>query len=131
MSISAKDVVDAALKLLSHVNAAGVIDQAKEARFYGMAPAYLTVLTYELAGCEGVTGIVPVTSLNQQLTLSDETALKALPAGLAMYFSLAERDSVLYNHFSKVYYESFMPSVKSGETEIEDYYGVKCDPTFR
>jgi len=44
---------------------------------------------------------------------------------------LIDRDDACYNHFSSLYYESLVPSVRPDEIFIEDYYGVRADPTFR
>ena len=132
MSVTGKTAVDAALRLICHVNAAGAVEQTRQAKYYGMAPAFLTVLQYELAACENAGALPePVTDLQTALSLSDETALKALPAGLAMYFALTDRDSELYNHFSKVYYGGFIPGIRPAEIPLGDYYGVLKDPTLR
>lgn len=131
MSVTAKNVADLALKLIGRVNAAGAVDENRESRYYGMAPAYLTVLQTELAELENTDAPRPVADLSQMLSVSDETALKVMPAGLAMYFSLIDRDSELYNHFSQVYYGSFIPQIKPDENELEDYYGVLDDDSMR
>lgn len=131
MSVDAKTVVDLALKLLGRVNTAGAVEENRESRYYGMAPAFLTVLQQELSGFEN-TGAAPrVEELSQILSVSDETALKAMPAGLAMYFSLIDRDSGLYDQFSQIYYGNYLPQMKADETAISDYYGVLTDDTLQ
>lgn len=138
--VTAKTVVEQALTLLGHVDAAGAVNESRESRYYGAAPAYLTVLQLELARAEGA-GNAPgetaqenlpgaVTSLDEPIQLQDETALKTLPAGLAMYFALIDRDTELYNHFSRVYYGSFVPSARPDETSIIDHYHALDDPYF-
>jgi hypothetical protein len=54
-----------------------------------------------------------------------------LPFGLAMYFAVIDRDSELYNHFSQLYYGTLLPSIKTDETAIQDYYGVMSDRTLQ
>jgi hypothetical protein len=131
MSVSAKDVTDAALKLICHVNDMGAIDRNRESRFYGVAPAYLTVLQYELAEFEGAPPPLPISALSQNIGLSDETALKVMPEGLAMYFALIDRDAALYNHFSQSYYGTLIPAIKVAETRLHECYIRRGDPLFR
>lgn len=130
--MTAKIVVDQALRLLTHVNAAGAVDENREARYYGVAPGYLTLLQYEVAALQNrpAQGMA-VNTLGDSLALDDDTALRLLPAGLAMYFALADRDDAAYNHFSKLYYGELVPSIKPGEVFLTDYYGARCDPTMR
>jgi hypothetical protein len=122
MSVKAKDVVDAALRLISHVSETGAVSKNREARYFGVATSYLTVLQYELAGYERVPEPMPVTSLEQTLDLSDKTALEIMPVGLAMYFSLIDRDAELYNHFQSSYYGCLIPSIRSAEVPIKECY---------
>jgi hypothetical protein len=130
--MTAKVIVDKALVMLSHVNMAGAVDENRESRYYGLAPAYLTLLQYEIASLQNRPAVnMQVTDLVEPLAIDDDTALRMMPAGLAMYFALIDRDDACYNHFSSLYYESLIPSVKPDEIFIEDYYGVRADPTFR
>lgn len=131
MSVKAKEVVDAALRFIGHVGEQGAIDRNREARFYSVAPTYLTMLQFELAQFENAPMPLPVSDLAQQLELSDETALKVMPAGLAMYFALLDRDAELYNHFQGSYYGSLAPSVKAGETRLAECYLSPGDPMMR
>jgi hypothetical protein len=131
MSVKAKEVVDAALRLICHVGDMGAIDKNREARFYGVAPAYLTILQYELAEYENAPMPLPVAELSAELELSDETALKVMPAGLAMYFALIDRDATLYNHFQSSYYDSLAPSIKAAEVQLKDCYLSPGDPMMR
>lgn len=131
MPVQAKYVISAALKLTAHANESGDVDESRESRYYGLAPAYLTLLQSELALCENLPVPSPVTGPDDTLAVSDETAVKTLPAGLAMYFALIDRDSELYNHFSRIYYSSLMPSARAAETTLNDVYGVLQDPSFQ
>lgn len=131
MSVKAKEVADAALRLIFHVGEMGAIDKNKESRYYSVAPAYLTVLQYELADYENAPQPQPVADLSQEIALSDETALKVMPVGLAMYFSLIDRDAALYNHFSGCYYGSLVPSVKAAEVRLGECYLSAGDVMMR
>lgn len=131
MSVKAKEVVDAALRLVCHVGDLGAVDKNREGRYYGVAPSYLTVLQYELAEYENAPSPMPVTSLMQELEVSDQTALKVMPVGLAMFFALIDRDAALYNHFSNSYYGSLAPSIKAAEVTLTEFYLSPNDPMMR
>jgi hypothetical protein len=131
LTVKAKDVADEALKLMFHVGESGAVDEAKENKLYAVAPAYLTVLQSELAPLENAAIPNPITSLDGTISLSDETALKVMPCGLAMYFALAERDSELYNHFSACYYTKLLPTVKANEVKLCDCYLSQNDSMMR
>lgn len=131
MSVKAKEVVDAALKLICHVGELGAVDANRESRYYGVAPSYLTVLQYELAEYENAPQPKPISDLSQQIELSDETALKVMPVGLAMYFALIDRDAALYNHFSTTYYGRLVPSIKAAEVPLAECYIKLGDPMMR
>lgn len=131
MSVTAKEAVELALGLTGHIGTAGAIDKNREARYYGVAPSFLTVLQYELAAREGAPVPQAVANLSQLLELSDETARRVLPAGLAMYFALLDRDAALYNHFKSCYYEQLAPSVRAAETTVADCYLEPGDPMMR
>lgn len=130
MSVTAKDAVVAALKLAGHMNVLGAVDENKDSRYFGAAPAYLTILSSEIAAAENRALPAPVSGLDDNLPVSDDSAARVLPFGLAMYFSLIDRDSELYNFFSQLYYEKLLPSVKTDEVPITDSYDVKNDDTI-
>lgn len=129
--MTAKTIADAALQLLSHVNQAGSVDETRESRYYGLAPAYLTLLQYEIAALQNLPAVnMQVTGPDAVLSIDDDTALRLMPTGLAMYYALIDGDEACYSHFSKLYYEGLLPSLKPDESKIIDYYGVTSDPTM-
>lgn len=128
MSVTAKEVTDEALKLVFHVTETGVLDKTSEARYRGAAPAYLTVLQYELAALENQPFSQPVESLCDVIALTDKTAREIMPVGLAMYFALLDRDSELYNHFAELYHSRLARSVTPGEVKLRECYLKSSDP---
>lgn len=131
MPVTAKDAACAALKLCGHVNSMGTVDDNRESKYIGLAPAYLTILVREIGEAENSASAAgPVTDMNSVLSVSDDSAVRVLPFGLAMYFALIDRDSELYNYFSELYYEKLLPSIRPDETAIQDYYGVLGDSSL-
>lgn len=131
MEITAKSAVVDALRLMGHVNAMGTVDENREARFFGAATVYLNILCREIARAEGAQDAPSLTGLNEELPVSNDSAKRVLPFGLAMYFSVMDRDGELYNFFSSMYYGTLLPSVQAPETTLTDYYGVLKDSGFR
>lgn len=127
-----KAIVFTALRALNHTNGSGAVDENRESRYFGIAPAFLTLLQNEIAARRGDAQTpAPLASLADDLALDDDTAARVLPAGLAMLFALADRDGDVYNHFSQLYYGSLLPSVQPGEVLLADSYGVRNDGTFQ
>lgn len=129
--MKAKAIVTEALRLTAHTNAAGMVDLNRESRYYGLAPAYLTILQTELAQVQGAATPEPVENLEQELAADDGTAMRVLPAGLAMYFALIDRDSDQYNHFAGDYYDRLLPAARPDAFPLTDAYGAAGDPTMQ
>lgn len=129
--LTCKRLADEALRLLGRVDLEGRVDEAKEARFYGMAPACLTQLQSEAALRLGEEAPPAVDSLDGTSQLEAGAAWHVLPAGLAMHFALAARDDAAYNHFSRLYYSDLLPSLAADELLPGDAYGVRGDATMQ
>lgn len=127
-TLKVKDIAEYALKLINHIDSDGNIDEETDAKYLNVAPAYLTVLQLEVAEKINQEDIEPLTSLDDVISLDDETAIKTLPFGLAMYFALMERDGELYNHFNSCFYNQVLCSLKNDEATIEEVYLSSDDP---
>lgn len=130
--MTAKEITAMALELLSRVGQSGSLDETRQSRYYGIAPAYLTLMQYEIASLKNLpaTGM-QVADIDAQLKIDDDTAARVMPSGLAMYFALTDGDAACYDHFAKLYYNFLLPSLKPDECGLTDYYGVAGDPTMR
>lgn len=129
---TAKDAVISALKLMGTINSYGVVDENNCLKYLGVAPAYINILVLEIALAENAL-VTPTTiqGLDSSLGISEDSATRILPFGLAMYFAVIDRDSEMYNHFSQLYYGTLLPSIKADETAIQDFYGIMSDTTFK
>lgn len=132
MATNVKQVTDAALKLLGHVNNRGMVDENREAKYYALAPAYVTELQADLLIAENYTGdaVPPLVSLTDSLTISDDTANRVLPSGLAMKFALLDSDSDKLNYYSQMY-SNKLSTVVPADDAITDYYGALSDSDFQ
>ena len=106
--------------------ALALIDQADETDsgdYRLRAPAIIDVLQRELAFYEGVTLTRPVKDLDDTLEISDDTAARVMPYGLAASFALADKNGDMYADYSAMY-RILCRSIRCEETDTVDEYGV-------
>jgi hypothetical protein len=106
--------------------ALALIDQADEADsedYRLRAPAIIDVLQRELAFYEGVTVTQKVDSLDNVLEISDDTATRIMPYGLAASFALADKNGDMYSDYSAMY-RILCRSIRGTETDTVDEYGM-------
>jgi len=150
--ISIKQVTEISLRLLGHLNSKGMVDSNKEAKYFNVSPAYCDILQRELLMREGffntdnhlaftavtVNGVITytaipvpmITSLIDNLKITDDTALRVLPFGLAAYLALIDNDTVMYNTMS-LNYNNAIQSIIVADNKPIDYYGILSDADFR
>ncbi len=115
--MTAQDVYELALALIDQT------DSPDEADYRKRAPALIDVLQRELAYCEGTALTRTVKSLDDALEISDDTAERILPYGLAASFSLADKNSDMYADYSAMY-RALQRTIRTAETEAADEYAV-------
>ncbi len=115
--MTARDVYDLAMAL---------IDEAEpeyEEDYSDKAPLLIGILQRELAFYEGVTLTGTIDSLDNTLEISDDTAMRIMPYGLAASFALADRNADMYADYSYMY-RSLIRTIRQEETDIADEYGI-------
>jgi hypothetical protein len=128
--ITVKESALAALQQLGHVNQVGTVDENREKKYLNLAPSFCNILQIELLKCESYdfdTNGIPVllTSLNDNLTVSDITARNVFPLGLAREFARIDGDGQ-YNTFAATY-ENAKEAMSFDAPAIEDVYGGLTD----
>jgi hypothetical protein len=106
--------------------ALALIDQTDEADsedYRLRAPAIIDVLQRELAFYEGVTVTRRVDDLDDALEITDDTAARIMPYGLAASFALADKNGDMYADYSAMY-RILCRTIRGGETDTADEYGV-------
>lgn len=127
---TAKQAADIAVTKLAHVNAAGAVDEARAARYYGMAVPLLAELQAQLCRDENpFEAVTAPVSIDSVLSLSDGNAQRVLPAALAMGFALADRDILAYNALAQEYYEVKLPELEAVATGDAHKY-AKAAPEY-
>lgn len=66
-------------------------------------PQIIDVLSKELAFYEGTPVTKEIKTLDDELYISDDTATRVLPYGVAASFALADKDGDMYNDYSYMY----------------------------
>jgi hypothetical protein len=117
--MTANDVYEAALALIDEIDDDGT---ANGAGYAGKAPRLIDLLQRELALLEGVTA-TKITSLNDTLVISDDTALRIMPYGLAAKFGLGDKDTDYFNEY-QMQYERLKRTIPATESNISDEYGI-------
>lgn len=116
--MTAKDAYEIALEL---IDSAG--SEAETQDYADRAPAVIDVLQRELAFYEGTAVSGKVDDLDNALQISDDTASRVLPYGIAANFALADKNGDMYNDYSYMY-RALCRTIRRGETNISDEYGV-------
>jgi hypothetical protein len=123
MSVTAQEVYERALALIDEIGEDGTIDAENTAGYAGKAPLLIDMLQRELATLERVTVENEISALTDALAISDDTALRIMPYGLAAKFALADKDADAYNEYS-AQYELLKRTIKLEPDTITDVYGV-------
>jgi hypothetical protein len=120
--MTGQDVYEAALALIDEIGDDGTIDEDTTASYEGKAPRLLDMIQRELAIAENVTA-TQITALTSVLVVSDDTALRVMPYGLAAKFALQDKDLDLYGELIREY-DKLKRTIRSDEADITDEYDV-------
>lgn len=123
MSTTANQVYLKALALIDEVDSTGAATDAATDSYAGKAPSLIDTLQLELMLYEDVTLATAITTLSGTLGISDDTALRVMPYGLAAKFALADKDAEFYNEYSNEY-EKLKRTIQRAEADITDEYDI-------
>jgi len=91
-TVTARTLVDAALKALNVVDPSGAIISARAAKYYSMAIPIVNKYNREILARENPVAVATdITSLDSILSISDDAAVRYMPDALAMEFATADR----------------------------------------
>ncbi len=116
--MTAKDAYNIALMLIDNLES-----DTENEDYAKRAPAVIDVLQRELAFYEGVAVTGRIKYLDDTLQISDDTASRILPYGIAASFALADKNGDMYNDFSYMY-RALCRTIRHGETDAADEYGM-------
>lgn len=118
--MTARDVYNNALVLLDEVDDDG--DISYNAAYEAKAPRLLSMLQCEIARAEGVEPSV-ITSLGDELVVSDDSAGRIMPYGLASSLALTDQLIEYYSAYENVY-RSLLRAVGVSESGYVDETNV-------
>lgn len=121
--MTARDVYELSLALIDEIETDGSISIETAASYGGKAPRIIDVLQKELAFYEGVTLTARINELDDALEISDDTAMRIMPYGLAASFALADKNGDLHGDYSFMY-RSLIRTIRMDEVDISDEYNV-------
>ncbi|MFE8704134.1 hypothetical protein ACFYKX_26560 [Cytobacillus sp. FJAT-54145] len=123
MAVTAKQVFDMALVLIDEVTETGAISVDNPLEYQTKALNILNTLQFELVPPDE--SPVLLTSISQDLSVSDRTAVLILPYGLAAHLLLNEGDSASsIASFYNSRYEELKRRMPTQTESIEDIYEV-------
>lgn len=121
MAVTAQQVYNTALTLMDEVQENGTVNPDNPDYYKTKAIAFINTLQYELTPPSQTPTLI--TSLTDNVSVSDRLALLVLPYGLAAHMLLAEGNMSTASFFNARYDELKRKTPTSIET-IEDVYDV-------
>lgn len=115
--MTAEEVFELGVALIDEADGTDTADYARR------APALIDVLQRELAFYENVTLTHGIGKLDDSLQISDDTAERIMPYGLAASFALADKNGDMYADYSAMY-RALIRTIRPGETDVIDEYGT-------
>ncbi len=101
----------------------GENDWHYEGDYAKKAPGLIDILQRELAFYEGRAVPGKIEDMDSVISVSDDTAARIMPYGLAASFALADRNADMYNDYSYMY-RALIRTIRPEECSVSDEYGV-------
>ncbi len=121
--MTARDVYELSLALIDETESDGSVSSEYAESYADRAPKILDILQKELAGYEQVTLTGGITGLDDTLEISDDTAARIMPYGLAASFALADKNADMHSEYSYMY-RSLIRTIRMDEADIIDEYEI-------
>lgn len=120
--MTARDVYELGIALIDEVDSDGGISAETAQSYEQRAIKILDVLQKELAFYEGAALTGRIEDMEDTLEISDDTAMRIMPYGLAANFALVDKNDDMYSDYSYMY-RSLIRTIRSDEVDIaDDYY---------
>ena len=120
--MTARDVYELGIALIDEVDSDGSISAETEQSYEQRAIRILDVLQKELAFYEEAALTGRIESMEDTLEISDDTAMRIMPYGLAANFALVDKNDDMYSDYSYMY-RSLIRTIRNDEVDImDDYY---------
>ncbi|MBU5449178.1 hypothetical protein [Acetivibrio sp. MSJd-27] len=123
--MTGRDVLNRALLLMDRVDCDGMVDTENTADYENKALVLLNPLISELSKAERREEAVPVSSLEEEIALTDDTVEKCLSYGLASHLAFMDNDMNNFN-FYQTWYErnkALIPTLEEGVVDTFNALG--------
>ena len=117
--MTARDVYESAVVLIDDIDTDGTLNEDTASR----APYLIDLLHREIAMREGRIVVDQITDLDDELIISNDSAMRIMPYGLAMHLILPDRNADMFNTFESNY-QLGLRSIKRDEEEMTDVYNI-------
>lgn len=118
--MTANDIYTDACALMDEIESDGTINDKVD--YAGKAPLLINILQKELARMDGTILTADITSLTDDIEISDDAA-EAMAYGLAAKFALADAESDKYQEYYSTY-QMMKRTIKRDEEDIKDEYNI-------
>lgn len=119
--MTANDVYKHALAHLDEINDSGEVNT--NTGYEGKAPLIIDTIQREVAKLEDTNVMKPVSALTDTLYVSDDTALRVMPWGVAAQFALSDKMQDEYEN-CMIKYEKEKLMVKPPIKKYDPYYSL-------
>ena len=117
--MTGRDVLNRALLLMDRVDCDGMADTENTADYENKALVLLNPLISELSKAERRETAVPVSSLEEEIALSDDTIEKCLAYAIASHLAFMDNDMNTFNFYQTQYErnKALIPTEEEGITD--------------
>lgn len=120
--MTAQEVYEYALALLDELESDGSVLSDTDDSYGFRAIPLINILQREIALAEGVTPN-KITSLADVLRISDDSAIRILPYGLAAKFAISDDNQALYTQYQSEY-NTLLRTISAVEKPIVDKMNI-------
>lgn len=124
--MTGQDVFRQAMRLLGYTDTLGELDSAQNSELYKRGLTVINQLVCDLSFAESGMIAPPLSSLRQELPLSERTARDVLPYGVAMLLAVAQGDGDNQQLFAALYDQKRV-SVRQTYERCTDTLPRGCD----
>ncbi len=121
--MTGRDVLNKALLLLDRVDEDGRVDTRNTADYENKTVVLLNPLISELSKAERRETTIPVSSLEEEIALADDTVDKCLCFGVASYLAFMDNDMNNFQFYQSCY-ERNMALIPTAEEGITDTFNA-------
>jgi hypothetical protein len=123
VGVVGEQIYDRAIVLYGQTKRDGSIDEVKTAEYKGKCIPLLNQVLQDIVFIEGKNETDEIHNISDYVAISDNSAMRVAPFGLAMLFALSDGDNALLDFFSKKY-EFGKSTIRKASYQMNDVYDI-------